>query len=163
MLEGKALRLDRRARRTPPVSILQPVRPDSTLPETELAVTLGDARWSDVTLFHNDRPIETGLEKRQCPPLTVKTRLVKGVNRFAVMASRENADTSLSDPVEVTYDGSMEPSRLHIVALGVGDYDERRKLKYARADASRISEVLNARGLDAAGKPGRRSSWPTTK
>ena len=88
------------------------------------------------------------------PPITVKTRLVKGVNRFAVMARGEGLGTSLSDLVEVNYDGSMEPSRLHIVALGVGQYDEQRRLKYARADASKIKEVLNARGLDAAGKPG---------
>ena len=40
-----------------------------------------------------------------------------------------------------------------VVALGVGAY-ERRELKYAGRDASRVSEVLHARGLDAAGSPG---------
>ena len=153
MLDGKALAATDELEESPPISILQPLRPDPSLPDTELAITLGDARWSDVTLYHNDSPIATGLEKRK-PPITVNTRLVKGVNRFAVMASREGVCTSLSDPVEVTYDGSMDPSRLHIVALGVGSYDEQRKLKYARPDASRISEVLDARGLDTAGKPG---------
>ena len=156
MLEGKALVATGKPEDSPPISILQPLRPDSSLPDTELAITLGDAGWSDVTLFHNERPVATGLEKRK-PPITIKTRLVKGVNRFAVMASGEGIGTSLSDPVEVTYDGSMDPSRLHIVALGVGSYkDEQRKLKYARPDASRISEVLSARGLDASGNSGLR-------
>lgn len=156
MLAGKALAATGEPKDSPPISILQPLRPDPSLPDTELAITLGDARWSDVTLYHNERPVETGLEKRK-PPITVNTRLVKGVNRFAVVASGEGVGTSLSDPVEVTYDGSMDPSRLHIVALGVGSYkDEQRKLKYAKPDASRISEVLSARGLDAAGKPGLR-------
>ena len=153
MLDGKALASTGEFEDSPPISIVQPLRPDSSLPETELEITLGEAGWSDVTLFHNDRPIETGLERRK-PPITVKTRLVKGVNRFTVMAQGEKAGISLSDPVQVAYDGSMEPSRLHILALGVGQYEGQRSLKYARADASRIKEVLGARGIDAAGKTG---------
>ena len=137
MLEGKALVSTGEPEDSPPISILQPLRPDSSLPDTELAITLGDAGWSDVTLFHNERPIETGLEKRK-PPITIKTRLVKGVNRFAVMASGEGVGTSLSDPVEVTYDGSMDPSRLHIVALGVGSY--RRAAKAQVCQARRIAD-----------------------
>ena len=89
---------------------------------------------------------------------------MKGVNRFAVVASGEGVGTSLSDPVEVTYDGSMDPSRLHIVALGVGSYkDEQRKLKYARPDASRISEVLTPGDLMPRANRGCGASWRTIR
>ena len=55
MLDGRALAATGAFGDSPPVSILQPLRPDSSLPETELAITLGDVRWSDVTLYHNER------------------------------------------------------------------------------------------------------------
>jgi hypothetical protein len=141
----------------PPISIIPPVRPDPTLPETELTVTLGQTEWTDVAFFHNDKPIATGLEnsKKPYPPqFPVKTSLVKGVNRFAVMASLKNAYNSLSDAVEIPYEGPAQPSRLHVIALGVGKYDKQHQLRYSKDDASRIGEVLNARGLDNAGKAG---------
>ena len=121
------------ARRASPISIVPPVRDDPTVPDTELTVTLGAADWTDVALYHNDRPIATGLEKAKKPfpeQVPIKTRLVKGTNRFHAMASREGAYSSISEPVEVEYEGPMEPGRLHVVALGVGAY-AKRELKYA--------------------------------
>jgi hypothetical protein len=40
----------------------------------------------------------------------------------------------------------MEPGRLHVLALGVGNY-EREALNFAKRDAERLSEVLHLRGL----------------
>ena len=126
MLKGDPPRLTNTLDEPPPISIMEPSRPDPTLPTTELAVTLGEAEWSDVTLYHNDKPIPTGL-KPDIKPLpsqfTTKVRLVKGTNRFTAMASRDRSYNSLSDPVEISYEGPAEPSRLHIVAMGVGGYD----------------------------------------
>jgi hypothetical protein len=79
---------------------------------------------------------------------------VKGSNSFYAMATatgREGSWDSRSDEVEIAYDGPSDPGKLHILALGVGDY-KTRKLKFADRDAERISEVLHERGLDVAGK-----------
>lgn len=142
----------------PPISIVPPIRPNPNLPETELTVTLGDTPWTDVALFHNGKPIAARVEKiggRYPAQFQVKTRLVKGQNRFAVMAALMNKYmNSLSDEVVVQYDGPATPSRVHVVALGVGDYDKHHVLKYSQEDASRIGEVLNTRGLDTAGNSG---------
>jgi len=164
LLSGKPAPLVQRADAAPPVSIIPPVRSDSTLPETELRVSLGGADLKDVRLYHNDRPIPTGLDPRKPLPtqFPVRVRLLEGTNRFYAMASRDGAIDSRSDEVEVLYDGPMEPGRLHVVALGVGDYKARR-LGYAVQDADQLSEVLHARGLDAAGQPGLRTVLPDSQ
>ena len=140
------------------------MRPDPTLPETELTVSLGGADLKDVRLYHNDRPIPTAWPSRKPfpPQFPVRVRLLKGTNRFYAMASRDGTYDSRSDEVEVSYDGPMEPGRLHVIALGVGDY-ERRRLGYAVRDADRLSEVLHARGLDPAGQPGLRTVLPDSQ
>jgi uncharacterized caspase-like protein len=92
----------------------------------------------------------------------VRVHLIKGPNRFYAMASREGAIDSRSDDVEITYDGPMEPGRLHVVALGVGDYRARR-LGYAVRDAEQLSEVLHNRGLDGAGQEGIRRVLPDSE
>src|SRR5207302_9295157 len=78
---------------------------------------------------------------------------------FYAMASREGAYDSCSKVVEVDYEAPMEPGQLHVLALGVGAAD-RRRLKYARYDAERLSEVLHRRGFDAAGRRGVRLMLP---
>lgn len=158
LLGGEPPRLARELDEPPPISIVPPTRDDPTVPDTELTVTLGTAGWTDVGLYHNDRPIATGLEHAKKPlpeQFTVKTRLIEGSNRFYVMASREGSYSSISEPLTVEYQGPMEPSRVHVIALGVGAY-EKRELKYSGRDASRISEVLHERGLDTAGGRGLR-------
>ena len=46
----------------------------------------------------------------------------------------------------ISYEGAVEAGRLHVLALGVGNY-EREKLNFAKRDAERLSEVLHLRGL----------------
>ena len=65
MLGGRPCRAWR-ARGSPPISIVPPFAM-TPVPDTELAVTLGAADWTDVALYHNDRPIATGLEERRSP------------------------------------------------------------------------------------------------
>jgi WD40 repeat protein len=164
LLTGKPPRSVPQVEETPPVSIIPPVRSDPSLPYTELTVSLGETDLKDVRLYHNERPIPTGLDPRQPlpPQFPVRVRLLKGTNRFYALASREGTFDSRSDEVEIPYDGPVEPGRLHVVALGVGDY-ERRRLGYAVRDADRLSEVLHTRGLDPAGKPGLRIVLPDTR
>lgn len=137
----------------PPVAIDAPLREDLALPETKLTILLGAADFKDVRLYHNGVPIPSGLEDAS-PPLPdrfdVRVRLLPGLNRFYAMASREGAFDSRSQELEIPYEGSIEPGRLHVIALGVGNY-EREKLSFAKRDAERLSEVLHVRGL-AAGK-----------
>ena len=142
----------------PPVAIDAPLRTDPTQAETRLTVSLGSADLKDVRIYHNGVPIPSGLEDMQ-PPLPdrfpVQVRLVSGPNRFYAMAGREGAFDSRSEDVEVPYQGPIEPGRLHVIALGVGNY-EREKLSFAKRDAERLSQVLHARGLNPRLEPGER-------
>jgi WD40 repeat protein/uncharacterized caspase-like protein len=133
----------------PPVVIDPPLRDDPTQPETKLTVLLGAADLKDVRLYHNGVPIPSGLEDARLPlpdRFDVNVRLLPGTNRFYAMASRDGAFDSRSEELEIAYDGSIERGRLHVIALGVGNYD-REKLNFAKRDAERLSEVLHDRGL----------------
>jgi hypothetical protein len=140
------------------VALDPPSREDPTLAEARLRVSLGSGDLRDVRLYHNGVPIPSGLEEAP-PPLPerieVPVRLVRGTNRFYAMAGRDGAYDSRSDEVEVRYEGEEEAGRLHVIALGVGNY-ERERLAFAGRDAERLSQVLHERGLDAGRKPGKR-------
>jgi WD40 repeat protein len=133
-----------------PLAIDPPLRDDPAHAETHLTISLGSADLSDLRLYHNGIPIPTGLEDAR-PPLpeqfTVQVRLLPGTNRFYVMASRDGAFDSRSADVEVDYEGTLDPGRLHVVALGVGNY-KRETLLFAAHDAERLSRVLSERGLN---------------
>ncbi len=132
-----------------PVAIDPPLRADPTQPEAQLTMSFGAPDLKDIRLYHNGIPIPNGLEDIK-PPLPdqfpVRVRLLPGTNRFYAMASRDGAFDSRSADVEIPYEGKLEPGRLHIIALGVGNYD-REKLQFAKRDAERLSEVLHSRGL----------------
>jgi hypothetical protein len=133
----------------PPVAIDSPQRADPAQPETRLTISLGSPDLKDVRLYHNGIPIPSGQEDTQPPfpeQFTVQVRLLPGTNRFYAMASRDGAFDSRSSEIEIPYEGPLEPGRLHIIALGVGNY-EREKLQFAKRDAERLGEVLHARGL----------------
>ncbi|MFO0890567.1 MAG: WD40 repeat domain-containing protein [Isosphaeraceae bacterium] len=142
----------------PPVAIDPPTRDDPTLAETRLRISLSAGDLRDVRIYHNGVPIPSGLEPAG-PPLPdrheVPVRLVPGANRFYAMAGREGAYDSRSEEVEVVFEGTTDPGRLHVIALGVGDYD-REKLTFAKRDAERLSQVLHNRGLNAGQQRGKR-------
>jgi WD40 repeat protein len=133
----------------PPVAIDPPLRTNPAQPETQLTISLGSPDLKDVRLYHNGIPVPSGQEDAQ-PPLpdqfTVPVRLLPGTNRFYAMASRDGTFDCRSSEVEIPFDGAVEPGRLHIIALGVGNYD-REKLQFAKRDAERLSEVLHDKGL----------------
>ncbi len=136
--------------------VLTPPRERSTrTADMTLEIALGSADFKDVRLYHNDVLVEGGFEQGTPGSLSraVKTRLLPGINRFYAMAGREGSFDGGSKVVEIEYLGPPEPSRLHVVALGVGDY-KRRRLHYARRDAEKLGDFLHTRGIDSAGKGG---------
>ena len=146
-----------------PISIELPNQVDPSKPETEVTILLGGRGQKDVRLYHNDSPIGADLETEalaspgatnQPGRIKVPVKLVKGSNRFYAMAttaSQEGSFDSRSTAIELSYLGETDPGRLHVLALGVGDYN-RRRLKFAEHDAERISEILHERGIDSTGK-----------
>ena len=114
-----------------------------------MTISLGSADLKDVRLYHNGGPDtkRTGrydyLRSRTSSTCTV--RLLPGTNRFYAMASRDGAFDSRSTKWRFPTT-ARRAGRLHVLALGVGNY-EREKLKFAKRDAERLSDVLHARGL----------------
>jgi len=140
----------------PPLAIDRPRRSDDSSPEAEIVVSLGSEDLRDLRIYQNDVPISTGVEEGAARPvgsLRIPVHLVRGSNRFYAMASRPNAFDSRSPEIEISYNGPREPGRVHILALGVGEYS-RRRLSYPERDARRLSEVLQRRGIDAERRPG---------
>ena len=143
-----------------PISIRVPPRTDPTQSDVRLTIALGADDFREVRLYHNDVPIPTGWDAAMrrgagAGPvsLDVPVKLVSGENRFYVMASQEGAYDSCSAVVEVECEAKMERGQVHILALGVGDYESRR-LRYPVNDAEQLSEFLHSRGIDAEGHPG---------
>ena len=162
LMRGEVPGLKPKSDEPPPISITAPPRTDPTRADARLTITLGGGDFQDVRLYHNDVPIPSGWDpgaKRQPgqSPLSldVPVTLVSGSNRFYVMASRKDAYDSCSRVVEIDYEAPMERGQVHVLALGVKDY-QRRSLKYAEDDADQLSEFLHRRGLDAAGQQGMR-------
>lgn len=144
----------------PPLAIETARRGDATRPDAEVTVSLGSPTMKDVRLYQNNVPIASGLEAAggNEAKVSVPVRLVKGSNQFYAMATApagEGSFDSRSPEVVLPYEGPMEPGLLHVVALGVSDY-QRRRLKFADHDAERLSQVLHERGLSNQGKGGMR-------
>ena len=151
-----------------PIAIETPQRDDADSPTVKITVTIGSPKGSgpdddallksiqDIRLYQNGVPIPTGLEDHKGPiprKFTVEVRLLEKVNRFYAMASRQGAIDSRSPDLEIAYNGKLEGGRVHVVSIGVGDYD-RLRLTYASSDAQSISQVLHDRGIDTKGKKG---------
>lgn len=160
LLDGVVSGLKEEPHKPAPISIRLPPRTDLTRSDIRLTINLGTDGFQQVRLYHNDVPIPSGWEagakpgrKASTTTLEVPVKLVSGENRFYVMASQKGAYDSCSGVVEVDCQARMERGRVHILALGVGDYQSRR-LRYAVNDAVKLSDVLHARGLDASGKSG---------
>lgn len=147
-----------------PVAITPPRQRQTRSAAATLEIALGSADFKDVRLYHNDVLVDSGFDAAQPAALSreVKVRLLPGINRFYVMAGREGSFDSASKVVEIESLGPPVAGRLHVVALGVGDY-KRRRLHYARRDAESLGEFLHTRGVDQAGKGGVRIILPDSE
>lgn len=143
----------------PPPLAIEPLEgQDPARAEGRLVISVGAANLHDFRLYQNDVPISLEGEELKAVStgrVTARVHLVRGLNRFYAMAGKDGAYDARSPDIELAYNGPAESSRLHVIALGVGDY-ERRRLSFPGRDAERISQVLHDRGRDAAGEPGMR-------
>jgi serine/threonine protein kinase/WD40 repeat protein len=158
LVEGRNPQPTRHPGEPPPVALSRAPRSDPSLPEARLTIALGAAELEDVRLYHNDVPIPAGRDsggpwRPEELDREIVVRLAPNRNRFYVMASRAGAYDNRSNVVEVDYHGPSEPGQVHVLALGVGDYN-RRRLPHVRRDAEQLSEVLHRRGLGSAGRRG---------
>jgi WD40 repeat protein/uncharacterized caspase-like protein len=160
LLGGEIPGMKEKPREPAPISIRVPPRTDPTQSDIRLTITLGADDFREVRLYHNDVPIPTGWDdgpkrgKGAGPSsLDVPVKLVSGENRFYAMASQEGAYDSCSGVVEVDCEAKLERGQVHVLAIGVGDYQSRR-LQYAVNDAEQLSEFLHSRGIDAKGQSG---------
>ena len=151
-------RLDRRASRSPP-HLDRPADPAESQPAGDRA---GRRRWA-IRRGPTSRCFTTASpccrrEASQASgiPRSFRSRhLVKGVNRFAVMAALQDACNSLSDPVEVPYDGPGSPAGCTSWPWAWASTTEPAAAEVLQGPMpSESGEVLNARGLDTAGNSG---------
>jgi WD40 repeat protein len=101
-----------------------------------------------------------------------RVRLHSGPNRFYAMTGRaiELGDRDDDEPspaprpdgyseeIELAYEGDDPdvPGRVHVIALGVGDYDDpARALRFATRDAETFAAFLRGRGAQVEGELGR--------
>ena len=138
----------------PPAIAIDP--PSVVNGQAEITLTLGHADPASVRLYHNGIPVRSGTQDFQVVgqnPTRVQTRvqLLSGLNRFYAMASSPGDIASIdgrSTVVDQSYT-ELRPSRLHVIAMGVGQYN-RQKLQYAVADAASLADYLRQNGLAGA-------------
>ncbi len=106
-----------------PISISLPPRFDPKLPASRLTIVLGAKDLKDIRLYHNDVLVPcAGPSKPEDLSFEVEVRLMPDRNRFYAMASQEKAYDACSQVVEVDYVANPTRGRLHILAVGVGNY-----------------------------------------
>ena len=124
-----------------------PATPD---PRARLTISLGARPIQDLRLYQNMVPVEVDPAAwRGRREVSLPVHLARGPNRFYAMASAEGAVDGRSNEVEVAYKGPEDAPRLHILALGVGEYqDAKMKLRYAVKDARDFAAQLRGAAND---------------
>jgi WD40 repeat protein len=161
LARGESPKLEWPSEPQPPrIFIEKPAQPKSESRDFLLRLAF-DADIDDLRLYRNDRPVPLldpeGREITRPDPagkLLARVRLLQGENRFFAMATRPGALDGRSDDVLVFSTLPDEPSRLHVLTLGVGDYAKRR-LRFATADATGMADHLKQLGLDTEGGVGK--------
>jgi WD40 repeat protein len=116
----------------------------SRVSTTDLTIALGDERLDDLRLYQNGVPVEVPEQAwKNRNEVTIPVTLVHGENRFYAMASRGNAIDGRSNDVDMIYRGAEDEPRLHVLAIGVGEYhDKAMILRYAVKDATDFANHL---------------------
>lgn len=119
--------------------------------KVRLSVRLGEDRLRNIRLYQNGVPVRSWDEAENGSRLLgTDVVLMPGPNRFYAMATRPkgrdaNAPDSIDgrsrDDVLLTYNGTIDPGRVHVLALGVSHY-ENRPLRYADSDAKSLSATI---------------------
>ncbi|MDX2039328.1 MAG: caspase family protein [Isosphaeraceae bacterium] len=121
--------------------------------EAELTIHLSGPDLQDLRVYQDGIPIRDSDDIQLVADRRagrVKVKLHNGTNRFYAMAGRPGTIDGRSNVVELRFDEPDPPGELHVLALGVGDYDkENRKLEFAKTDAIDIAEFLHSKGVRA--------------
>lgn len=143
----------RRDAEPPRVAIEPPAAPAVDAAEARLRISLGARPLQDLRLYQNLVPVEVDPRSWQGrSEVSVPVHLARGPNRFYAMASAEGALDGRSNEVDLAYRGAEDAPRLHILALGVGEYqDEKMRLRYSAKDARDFAAQLRGAGEDAEG------------
>jgi WD40 repeat protein len=126
---------------------------------TELRISLLDASVNaeSLRLYQNGVPVREGGDFRRVGSkgeFVVPVRLRSGVNRFYAMAARNEDVDARSQDVELHYDRSDTPTRVHVLALGVKSYG-RNALRFADVDARQMADHIQRYGVGDASPPGK--------
>lgn len=155
----KGIRPEPPAYTQPPGLVIDPPDDSNTKArDAELKVSLADPSLDteDLRLYQNGVPVRAAHEFRRLDApgqFAVKVRLRGGVNRFYAMAGRREDVDARSEDVDLCCDQGDSPSRLHVLALGVKNY-ERNALRFADIDARRIADHIYRNGVGDAESPG---------
>ena len=173
-------------REPPSLAIEGPSDPVVPSREVELVLWLDEERPESVRVYQDGVPVlsagrgEDGAiipydglrpDPENSRRWFARVRLHAGPNRFYAMAGRaieadEGPDAlepaprpdGYSRPIELVYGGADPdvPGRIHVIALGVGDYDAPgRALRFATRDAETFATFLSERGAAVEGELGR--------
>jgi WD40 repeat protein len=128
----------------PRIAIEPPPHRLSQAPADRLTLSLGTQPIQELRLYQNTIPIEIEPATWQGrSEVTVPVTLLKGQNRFYAMASIPNALDGRSNEVDLVYRGAEDEPRLHILALGIGQYtDPAMQLRFAEKDARDFADHL---------------------
>ncbi len=146
----------------PRLSIDAPARVVETSRTASLTISMAESNLQNLRLYQNGVPVRGDADFALKPGqkrLTAAVRLRSGVNRFYVMAGRPGSVDveGRSEVVEIRYDGPDTQGQLHVLAMGVSDYDDPgRKLQFADDDAEKLADFLHLNGVREAGTPGLR-------
>jgi len=149
------------SRRPPPrLTIDQPANSVSEQRLARLSISVSEPGLENLRLYQNGIPVLSSTDLRLDESGNVVTGplpLKHGLNRFHVMASRpESTDIEgKSELIEIRYDGPETPGQLHLVAVGVSDYDDpAHRLQFADRDAQQLSDFLERVTRESGSSPG---------
>ncbi len=138
------------------LELARPVDLDVADVEVRVAFNDPDVRRDSIRLYQNGTPIRDGADFTEARPgsLSTKVRLTRGDNRFHAMASRPDEVDARSDDLWMHHTGPMVKGRVHVVALGVGNY-HRNALRYPVKDAKEMAKAMASRVLSPSQLAGR--------
>ena len=145
----------------PPLPILlegpEEQGPAQALAKLKVVLCDSSLEAKNIRLYHDDVPVrdgegnDTGNSEGFQPgdrpgEFVASVTLKPGNNKFYAMVSRLNEADSRSSSITLFHSGPQNPGRMHVIALGVGDYG-RNALRYAVKDARDLADYIQDHGV----------------